>query len=198
MGKESLDSILERVQIERERIDKAKMNKDLYLKKLRKDSSKILKLRRDVKNCDEAVRIVEAIGEQVQSKTHSVIASIVTSCLRSIFVDEAYSFRIEIQRKRNSQEARMFLEKSGQTFSVPDDCAGGELDVISFALRVAAISLSGKEKVLIMDEPFRFLSREYRQNIGEMLQSLCSKLGFQIILVTHYRELEIGKVIHLE
>jgi len=50
---------------------------------------------------------------------------------------------------------------------------------------------------LILDEPFRFLSIEYRPKIRELIQQLSEELDFQFIMVTHAQELEIGEIIRI-
>jgi len=52
-------------------------------------------------------------------------------------------------------------------------------------------------KVLVLDEPFRCVSADHRSRIADLLVSLASELGFQIIMVTHMRELARGNVIEL-
>jgi len=42
---------------------------------------------------------------------------------------------------------------------------------------------------IVLDEPFRFLSRELQGRAGEMLKLLSQKLGIQFIFVTHVQDL---------
>jgi DNA repair exonuclease SbcCD ATPase subunit len=43
--------------------------------------------------------------------------------------------------------------------------------------------------VIILDEPFRFLSKDLQPRAGEMMNKLCKSLGLQIICVTHSQEI---------
>ena len=61
---------------------------------------------------------------------------------------------------------------------------------MSFALRIASYALEqGNDNVIILDEPFRFVSRDLVSRAGEILKVLSEKLNLQIILVTHIPEL---------
>jgi ABC-type Fe3+/spermidine/putrescine transport system ATPase subunit len=80
-----------------------------------------------------------------------------------------------------------------------DATGGGVCDVAAFALRVACLMLSQppKRRLLVADEPFRFVSEEYRPAVRQMIETLADELGIQFILVTHATEFEIGKVVRL-
>jgi DNA repair exonuclease SbcCD ATPase subunit len=43
--------------------------------------------------------------------------------------------------------------------------------------------------VLILDEPFRYLSTDLQSKASEMLNEISERLGLQIIMVTHEEEL---------
>jgi len=83
--------------------------------------------------------------------------------------------------------------------NVLDSDSGGVIDVASFALRLACIILRKPKlrKLLVLDEPFKFLSMEFRSMIREMLEKLAEDFGIQIIMVTHIPDLECGKIIQL-
>jgi ABC-type sulfate/molybdate transport systems ATPase subunit len=76
---------------------------------------------------------------------------------------------------------------------------GGVVDVAAFALRIACLTLRkpALRKVLILDEPFRFLSAEYRPRVRSLIESLADEFGVQFIIVTHLDEFRCGKVITL-
>jgi DNA repair exonuclease SbcCD ATPase subunit len=76
---------------------------------------------------------------------------------------------------------------------------GGVVDVASFALRVACLILHRPRlsKVMVLDEPFKFVSAQYRDRVRTMLERLSQDLDMQIIMVSHIDELETGKVIEL-
>ena len=48
-----------------------------------------------------------------------------------------------------------------------------------------------------MDEPFKFVSEEYRENVRVLLEQLSKEMSIQFIFVTHIQELVTGKVVKL-
>ena len=60
-----------------------------------------------------------------------------------------------------------------------------DADVLAFALRLVAWSLGKSENTLILDEPGKGVSKEYRPMLIGMISGLSSQLGLQTIIVTH-------------
>lgn len=147
----------------------------------------------------EAQAIAQTVAAACQTTAHRKIADIVTKCL-ALF-EEPYTFHIKFERKRGKTEARLVFERDGNELEDPTEEAGlGCVDVAAFALRVAALVLSQppRRRLLVLDEPFRFVSEGYRPRVRVLLESLSKDLGIQFILVTHDRALVTGKVVELE
>jgi hypothetical protein len=147
-----------------------------------------------------ALAIVQGSAEEVQNFVHSRIADLVEKCLGSVFQDP-YKFQIKFVKKRGKTEAHPVFVRNGNELSYKD-VGGGVIDVTSFALRLACLSLMNPRprKLLVLDEPFRFLSKrkDYRERIKILLETLSKEMGFQIIQVTHDSELEVGKVVVID
>lgn len=152
-----------------------------------------------LENMEFLLNQCQNVAGAIQTIAHHRIASIVTRCLNAIF-DDPYEFEIIFERKRGKTEARPILKRNGSVIDDPVSASGGGvIDVASFALRLAAIVLSkpSKRKVLILDEPFKFVSKKYRGRIGQMLQEICEGYGVQTIMVTHIDELKTGNICNL-
>lgn len=151
-----------------------------------------------LRNLQEAQDLAQHVAQQVQSMAHKQIANIVTSCL-AIF-DEPYTFEIEFARARGKTEARLWFEKDGQKHNPMTMSGGGCVDVTAFALRVAALCLSQPplRRCLVLDEPFRFVSPQYRPRIRLLLDTLAEDMGIQFIMVTHDDALRTGKVVQID
>lgn len=166
------------VRDERERLDRAKVNQ-----------------RRTI----EAQQILQQVAQTIQQEAHHRIAAIVTKCLRSVFDEDAYEFRINFERKRGRTEAKLVFVRDGKEIDPRSAAGGGTVDVTAFALRVACLVLSRPpvRRLLIVDEPFKHLSEKYRPRIARMIEKLSEDLGIQFIIVTHSPELAVGKVIEI-
>ena len=80
-----------------------------------------------------------------------------------------------------------------------NEAGGGVIDVAGFALRVSALLLQKpqRRRLIVMDEPFRFLSADRRHTIPVMLEYLAEEFDLQFVFITHMEELTIGKVIQV-
>ena len=143
---------------------------------------------------------VKALALLCQQNCKASIEELVTRCLAAVFPENRYRFNLVFERKRDQTEARIVLtDGDGNEYDPLRNNGGGVADIIAFALRLATLMLRVPQpaKVLVLDEPFRCVSADHRQRIADLLVSLTSELGFQIIMVTHMRELARGNVIEL-
>jgi DNA repair exonuclease SbcCD ATPase subunit len=171
----------------------------LAKKQLKAANAKLKQTQQELEEAQEALNIARGVSLQIQSLVHAQINSVVSRCLEAVF-DEPYEFQIIFETKRSKTEARMVFLRNGKEFDPLTSCGGGVVDVAAFALRVAAISLSRPRGrlLLVMDEPFKFVSRVYRGRVKAMLDSLATDMGFQFVMVTHIDEFRLGNVIELE
>lgn len=147
---------------------------------------------------NKAQVVVQAVAAAVQQEAHAAIARLVSRCLTAIF-DRPYEFKILFERSRGKTVARMVFARGDLELDPMTAAGGGVVDVAAFALRLACVCLSQPRVrgFLVLDEPFRFVSANYRPNLRQLLLQLSAELNLQFVIVTHIEELEIGKVIRL-
>lgn len=145
-----------------------------------------------------AREVLQLVSAAVQQQAHARIAAIVSRCLEAVF-EEPYTFQIQFERKRGKTEARLVFVRDGMEIDPMNASGGGVVDVAAFALRVSCMLLAKPpvRRLMILDEPFRFVSTEYRERVRLLLEALSEELGIQFIVVTHMTELQMGKVIEL-
>jgi len=153
----------------------------------------------DLSDVTEAQRAVQRVAASCQDAAHAKIARVVTKCLRAVFGQDAYEFKIAFDRKRGKTEARLLFVRDGKEMDPLSSSGGGVVEVAAFALRLARLVLSRPRRrfFLCLDEPFRCVSAEYRERVNELVQSLSRELGVQFLLVTHIDEFATGKVVRL-
>lgn len=165
----------------------------------REEKEILKKVKKHLEHALQAQQLVQQVAEQVQNQAHRQVASVVTKCLKDVFGEE-YGFRIDFKRRRGRTEAELIILKGNLILRDPvNECGGGVVDVCSFALRLVALVLSRpkKRQLLVLDEPMKHLSCEFRPAVKELLLALSKELGIQMIVVTHSPELAVGKVIEL-
>jgi ABC-type glutathione transport system ATPase component len=168
---------------------------------LQRENATLIQIKAKKEISQQANTILQAVFAQIQENVHKTISDIVTRCLKAVFKDNAYEFKIAFEQKRNKIEAEIQFIKNNEIYNPLTQSGGGVLDVASFGLRLSAVLLSQikrNRRILILDEPFRFLSVEYRPAIRDLIQQLSEELDFQFVTVTHAKELEIGEIIRIE
>jgi DNA repair exonuclease SbcCD ATPase subunit len=147
-----------------------------------------------------AIDITQKVSQTLQQQAHTKITRVVTACLQSVFYDEDYGLKILFERKRSKTEAKLVLIKEGHIIEDPmEEDSGGVVDVAAFVLRLSCLMLSkpAVRRIIVLDEPFKFVSIEYRDNVRMMLEKLSSDFDIQFIMVTHIEELVTGKEVQL-
>ena len=153
-------------------------------KELKKFSEKKLKL------IEEAQIFLQKVAQNTQEKLKFQIEDIVNLALESVFPNE-YLFQMNFNVSRGKTEAELVFQdkRTGQTIDPMEASGGGVVDLTCFALRISAFALeSGTDNLIILDEPFKFISRDLQERAGEILKKLSKKMKLQIIMVTHIPE----------
>jgi len=149
---------------------------------------------------EEAQNITQQIAQTIQQQAHDKIAGVVSRCLEAVFDDANYGFKIDFEKKRGKAEAKLILLKDGNEIPDPLEAdSGGVIDIAALALRLSCLVLTKPKlrRALIMDEPFKNVSPNYRENVRTLLEKLSKEFKIQFIMVTHEIEFQTGKVIRL-
>lgn len=159
----------------------------------------LLKIRLNRKACAEAQEILQDLAQQIQQRAHHKISEIVTKALQTVFEDP-YEFKIEFTKKRGKTEAEIKFVRDGQEIDPMTASGGGVVDVTAFALRLACLCLSRPRArlLVVLDEPFKFVSVDLLPRIRYLLKMLTEETDAQFIIITHLPELACGKVYKLE
>ena len=151
---------------------------------LKKQSENKLKL------LEQAQVFLQTVAQNTQEKLKYQIEDVVNLALESVFPNE-YEFKINFNVSRGKTDAELiFLDKrTGQTIDPMEASGGGVVDVTCFALRISAWALeNGTDNLIILDEPFKFVSKDLVERAGEILKTLSEKMKLQVIMVTHIPE----------
>lgn len=173
------------------------------LRALRKAKTNEVQLRKSImqetNDCETALEVVQKVAAAVQDDAHSQVATIVSKCLSAIF-PKPYTFKINFERKRGKTEAELKFIRNGMELDPKDSSGGSTIDVAAFALRLSCIMLSRTfvRRLIVLDEPFRFVEPANCRRVRDLLLSLADEFGIQIIQTTHSPDLIAGNVIELK
>jgi DNA repair exonuclease SbcCD ATPase subunit len=144
-----------------------------------------------LQNVSDAYQLLRTFYEQTQSISVKRLEQLVSYCLRTVFSDQAYGFRIVFETKRNQVEARMVFLRDDAPVDPLEAAGGGCLDVAVCALRLAVILFHVKRprRFIALDEPFRYVSQEYRANLIGLIHELSRQYGVQFFIITHDQDL---------
>ena len=145
----------------------------------------------------ESLKLVQQVAEIIQNQAHEQIARTVTTCIQTVFQDKT-EFKISFSKARGKTEARLSFANGDKEESPLEASSGGKVDVASFALRLVSILLSRpqRRRLLVLDEPFRFVhGEEYRERTRALVEEMAGKMDFQVIMSTGLRWLQTGNII---
>ena len=151
---------------------------------------RVRELKGSLRRHERAREIIREVGLSTQQQLQFHISEITTLALEAVF-PEPYSLVAEFVQRRNKTECDLYFERNKERIDPISAAGGGAVDLASFALRVASWSMENphSRNVLILDEPFRYLSTDLLPKAGEMIKQISKKLGLQIIMITHAEEL---------
>jgi hypothetical protein len=99
-------------------------------------------------------------------------------------VDPNLKFSVEVNTETTT--CTLKIEKDGVVFDPKFELGGGIVDLVAAGLRLGLWSLGSRTPLLVLDEPFRFLSRNYKPLVGELLKEIVEQLpNVHILMVTH-------------
>lgn len=136
--------------------------------------------------------IFQALSDEESSKFQSNLKRLVTAGLQVVF-EEPMEFDIELAVERNVMAVNFYVTSLINDTKIRLDIlsakGGGVADVVSFLLQFLLVYyLPQRRRIIIGDEPWKNLSRDYKARFAEFVQAICVKSGVQLIMVTHDEE----------
>lgn len=156
---------------------------------LEKNKEKLEKLQ-TVRNT--AKMVFDTAAGMTQKTVEIKLGSIVTMALAAVFEEDPYTFKMEFIPRRGVMECDLYFELDGEQLDPMSEAEFGASDIASFASKISFRNAGNTRPILIMDEPFKNLSRSYHELTATMMREICKKLKVQLIVITHIPELKEG------
>lgn len=182
----------------RRRADRVTIEHAAARSRVSEERTQVASFRAELERTEEGRKIIAEVAQAVQQHVHAQVSRIVSRCLEAVFPDP-YTFEIFFEEKRGKTEARLAFVRDGIEYDPVTAAGGGVCDVAAFGLRLAALVLSRprRRRLLVLDEPFRMISRNYAPAVRELLEDLSAELDLQIVMVTHDPALAAGTVVEI-
>ena len=137
-------------------------------------------------NAIEVEKIIQTVAKQTQEQLEYHISGVVSMSLATVF-DDPYSMIVRFVARRGKTECDLLFERNGEECNPLESSGGGPVDVASFTLKVAFLSIEKhrSRRLLIVDEPFRFVSPDLQNRCSQIIKEISEKLGLQIIMISH-------------
>jgi len=135
---------------------------------------------------NEARSILNQLAQTVQAQIGGTIQDRVGSALGIVFGEE-YDFGLKYEHKRGKYEAIAEVLRNGEPRDPRRDVGGGIVDIIAFILRLLFRHMDPRRtaNVIVLDEPFKFVSKDYLPEVVALLREVVDQLGVQLIMVSH-------------
>lgn len=134
--------------------------------------------------------ILQVVAQATQKQLEYHVSGLVSLCLSAVFPDP-YTLNLDFELRRGKSEADITFSKksegAGEKISPLDASGGGAVDVACFGLRISLWTLQRprRRSTIVLDEPFRFVSRDLQERASSLLKQISERLGIQFIIITH-------------
>ena len=190
---------MEKIKYLKTLIDKNTFIKDSLEEKKEEIQKDIDNINEETETLLELKDFLMSVSANYRDQLCNLFTSLVTEALTSIF-EKDIRFNIKLYSYRNEPAIDVSVIEDNLEVDPQKSCGGGLNDIISFVIKIIFIYLKKSSKIIILDEPLKFLSRDYIEQSSNFIHEISKRMNIQIILVSHKPDLEIScdKLINIE
>ena len=152
--------------------------------------------------------LLEDSSEKARTIAKEVIEGVTTQSLQQIFND-GRTVSINLGTKAGQPTADLYVMHDGDDTDPAKEEGGGVADIISTAIFMILSDLMKTMSPFFLDEPNKYVSRDYSIQTGNFLGSIADYTGRQMFMNTHdehlktigdvcYKMTKIGKTTEIE
>jgi DNA repair ATPase RecN len=161
-------------------------------KQLKESCNRVQQINQETELLTKVSLFLQTLSDITRQQIVDKISVIVTDALQKV-KDSNLEFKMLISTERNQSDVKFVVKNklNEQEYDILTSYGGSIADIITFPLRVSLLMKwdTTLSKILILDESFKFVSKQDQPILAEFVQQLSEKLNLQIILVTHSSEL---------
>ena len=147
-------------------------------------------LDKDIDDCDrnlkgaiETRQYYKKAIDLIYEKSIQELKDVLNSALSYIFKDKSLEVDIQLSDKRG-KSLTFIITNNGRKVSLKRGMGMGVKCVISCILHIYYLQCKDS-KILMLDEAYSNISKDYISDFFDFLSKLCEKLQFTLILITH-------------
>ena len=140
-------------------------------------------LDRKLKGIQESRQYYKKAIDIVYERSIQELKDVINSALNYIFMDKNLEVDIELSDKRG-KSLTFVIKNNGKKVNLKRGMGMGVKCVISCILHIYYLQCKDS-KILMLDEAYSNISKNYIANFFDFIAKLCDRLGFKIILITH-------------
>jgi len=147
-------------------------------------------LRREEASWSLVVKLFQATIDQELASEVEVVEQLLSEGLGSVFDDQDLEVKGEVAVERGKVSLSLVTvqkqDDGTETRGVSTASFGGSVTTVqSILLRILVVLKRGLRPVFVLDESLAAFDADYASNAGSFLRTLCSKLGIDMLVVTH-------------
>jgi len=177
------------VTILRSQVDRVLGRRDGVQIKLGKVEDEIRVLEQEQLLLDLVAALLRRLVDQEVTIGIQAVEKLQTEGLQTVFEDQDLRIRAEVGEKQGKVSVDLLtVQRTGglEVEGVSNDVFGGAISTVeSILLRIIIMFRRGLRPVLFLDEALPAFDSNYISNMGQFLSVLCSRLGMDILAVTH-------------
>lgn len=138
----------------------------------------------------KSIEVLQTVSNIMKTSTIENVENLITKGLHDVIGEEKLQFVIEYESKKNFIQAKYKIKntETKAEYDIIDSFGGGLADIISILQRIIFIYKFNTAKLLVLDEAGKWISNCKQKQFAKLLTEVSSKLGIQIILITHKPE----------
>ena len=140
-------------------------------------------LENDLLNIIESRQFYKKAVDIVYERSIVELKDVLNSALSYIFKDKGLEIDVQLSDKRGKSLSFVIMN-NGKIVSLKKGMGMGVKCVISCILHIYYLQCKDS-KILMLDEAYSNISKEYISNFFDFISKLCEKLDFTVILITH-------------
>lgn len=178
------------VQNLRSKADKALGRRSVVQAKLDDLQRKIAQQMLDEDRLDKVAALFKTLIDHEITDGVQAVEKLLTEGVKAVFDDQDLWVEAEVEAKNGKVSVELITNQRNEDGTVvqgvSNDAFGGAVTTVqSVLLRLSVLLRRGQRPLLLLDESLPAFDQNYVGNMAKFLQSLCSRMGVDVLIVSH-------------